>query len=105
MHADKIVAMQDGRIVEVGSHTDLLANRGLYYHLYKAQFEHALSMPSPTSGGKRRQGGQYQLVRACLGVSSGNDTPVGDRIVADDGPVLEAQDALAVGGDVFLMRD
>ena len=47
MHADKIVAMQDGRIVEVGSHTDLLANRGLYYHLYKAQFEHALSMPMP----------------------------------------------------------
>ncbi len=47
MHADKIVAMADGRIVEVGSHTDLLANRGLYYHLYKAQFEHALSMPMP----------------------------------------------------------
>lgn len=47
MHADKIVAMQDGRIVEVGNHHDLLANRGLYYHLYKAQFEHALSMPMP----------------------------------------------------------
>ncbi len=47
MHADKIVAMADGRIVEVGSHTDLLANRSLYYHLYKAQFEHALSMPLP----------------------------------------------------------
>ncbi len=47
MHADKIVAMQDGRIIEIGSHTDLLAHRGLYYHLYKAQFEHALSMPMP----------------------------------------------------------
>lgn len=47
MHADKIVAMQDGRIAEVGSHSDLLAHRGLYYHLYKAQFEHALSMPMP----------------------------------------------------------
>jgi len=52
MHADKIVAMQDGRIVEVGSHTDLLANRGLYYHLYKAQFEHALSMPMPDEWGQ-----------------------------------------------------
>jgi len=47
MHAGKIVAMQDGRIVEVGSHTDLLANRGRYYHLYKAQLERALSMPMP----------------------------------------------------------
>ncbi len=47
MHADKIVAMQDGRIIEVGTHADLLANRSLYYHLYKAQFEHALSMPMP----------------------------------------------------------
>jgi len=39
--------MQDGRIVEVGSHTDLLANRSLYYHLYKAQFEHAFFMDNP----------------------------------------------------------
>ena len=56
MHADKIVAMQDGRIVEVGSHTDLLANRGLYYHLYKAQFEHALSMPMPDEWGQEAAG-------------------------------------------------
>lgn len=47
MHADKIVAMQDGRVAEVGTHTELLANQGLYYHLYKAQFEHALSMAAP----------------------------------------------------------
>ena len=52
MHAGKIVAMQDGRIVEVGSHTDLLANRGRYYHLYKAQFERALSMPMPDEWGQ-----------------------------------------------------
>jgi ABC-type multidrug transport system fused ATPase/permease subunit len=44
LHADKIVVMQDGRIVEVGRHQELLANEGLYYHLFKAQFEHALSM-------------------------------------------------------------
>ena len=47
MHADKIVTMSEGRIVEVGSHTDLLAKRGLYYHLYKAQFEHAFSQDNP----------------------------------------------------------
>ena len=47
MHADKIVAMQDGRIIEVGTHNELLSNRGLYYHLYKAQFEHAFSQDNP----------------------------------------------------------
>jgi ABC-type transport system involved in cytochrome bd biosynthesis fused ATPase/permease subunit len=44
MHADKIVAMQDGRIVEVGTHAELMGNHSVYYNLYKAQFEHALSM-------------------------------------------------------------
>ena len=44
MHADTIVAMKDGRIAETGKHNDLLANRGIYYHLYKAQFEHAINM-------------------------------------------------------------
>ena len=47
MHADKIVTMADGKIVEVGSHTELLAKHGLYYHLYKAQFEHAFSQDNP----------------------------------------------------------
>ncbi len=46
MHADKIVAMQEGRIVEIGKHAELLANESLYYHLYKAQFEHALGTVS-----------------------------------------------------------
>ena len=43
IYADKIVAMSDGRIAEVGTHAELLAKRGLYYHLYVAQFSHALS--------------------------------------------------------------
>ena len=47
MYADKIVTMAEGKIVEVGSHTELLAKRGLYYHLYKAQFEHAFSQNNP----------------------------------------------------------
>jgi subfamily B ATP-binding cassette protein MsbA len=47
MHADKIVAMQDGRIVEVGRHHELLERRGLYYQLYRAQFEQALALPMP----------------------------------------------------------
>ena len=60
MHTDKIVAMQDGRIVEVGTHTDLLTNWGLYYHLYKAQFEHAQSMPMPDEWGQEGETGQEE---------------------------------------------
>jgi subfamily B ATP-binding cassette protein MsbA len=36
--ADRIVALQDGRIVEQGRHTDLLAQDGLYRRLWSLQF-------------------------------------------------------------------
>jgi ATP-binding cassette subfamily B protein/subfamily B ATP-binding cassette protein MsbA len=39
MNADRIVVIQDGRIVEQGVHADLLANRGVYYRLYRMGFE------------------------------------------------------------------
>jgi ATP-binding cassette subfamily B protein/subfamily B ATP-binding cassette protein MsbA len=37
--ADRIVVIQDGRIVEQGAHTDLLARRGPYFELYSMGFE------------------------------------------------------------------
>ena len=37
-NADWIAVIEDGRIVEFGSHTDLLEKRGLYYDLYDRQF-------------------------------------------------------------------
>jgi ATP-binding cassette subfamily B protein len=37
-NADSIVVMDAGRIVEVGSHADLLARHGFYYDLYSSQF-------------------------------------------------------------------
>ncbi len=40
--ADIILVMNEGRIVEQGSHAELLAKRGFYYDLYASQFEEAL---------------------------------------------------------------
>jgi ABC-type multidrug transport system fused ATPase/permease subunit len=37
--ADRIVALEEGCIREVGSHSDLLAKEGLYSQLYQRQLE------------------------------------------------------------------
>ncbi len=38
-HADRIIVIDDGRIVESGNHSDLLSNDGLYNRLYSLQFQ------------------------------------------------------------------
>ncbi|MEJ5247772.1 MAG: ABC transporter ATP-binding protein [Caldilinea sp.] len=38
VNADQIIVMERGRIVEQGSHQELLARRGRYYHLYTMQW-------------------------------------------------------------------
>lgn len=38
-HADKIIALEDGRIVEVGDHHELLARGGLYSQMYRRQYD------------------------------------------------------------------
>ncbi|HEX2241884.1 MAG TPA: ATP-binding cassette domain-containing protein, partial [Gammaproteobacteria bacterium] len=40
-HANRIVVLQDGRIVETGTHAQLLARNGIYTNLYKLQFRRA----------------------------------------------------------------
>ena len=40
--ADRILVIEDGRIVEGGSHAELLKQRGHYYRLYTQQFRHEL---------------------------------------------------------------
>ncbi len=41
-NADEIVVMNVGRIVEQGSHAELMERRGFYYDLYASQFANAL---------------------------------------------------------------
>ena len=38
-NADKIVVIHDGKIVEQGTHSELLANQGMYYELYRTGFQ------------------------------------------------------------------
>jgi subfamily B ATP-binding cassette protein MsbA len=46
-HATKILVLDRGRIVECGTHAELLARRGLYHRLYSLQF----GVPGPDASG------------------------------------------------------
>lgn len=50
-HADVIVALDGGRIVEMGSHDELMARRGLYHEMYTLQVGHlAGAVPEAVPG-------------------------------------------------------
>jgi len=40
--ADRILVIEEGRITEMGSHAELLRQRGHYYRLYTRQFRQEL---------------------------------------------------------------
>ena len=42
-NADKILVLRKGKIVERGTHEELLKKKGYYYHLYRLQFKSSLS--------------------------------------------------------------
>jgi ATP-binding cassette subfamily B multidrug efflux pump len=44
--ADLILVMNEGNIVEQGTHEELLAAQGFYYDLYSSQFVEALAEAS-----------------------------------------------------------
>ena len=47
-HANRIIVLQHGRVVETGSHSELLAKRGTYRQLYELQYGlQAGEQPSP----------------------------------------------------------
>ncbi|HEY8742198.1 MAG TPA: ATP-binding cassette domain-containing protein, partial [Chloroflexota bacterium] len=50
-HADQVLALKDGQIIERGTHEELLRARGFYYDLYMSQFrrdiDFAEALPEP----------------------------------------------------------
>lgn len=38
-NADQIICLQNGRVVEIGNHQQLLKNKGYYFNLYRLQFK------------------------------------------------------------------
>ena len=42
--SNRILVIQEGRIAEQGTHTQLLHQRGQYYRLYTQQFRHDLEV-------------------------------------------------------------
>jgi ATP-binding cassette, subfamily B, multidrug efflux pump len=48
--ADKIIVMHKGRVREMGSHQQLLANRGIYWKLYQLQYKDQEVVPAQLDG-------------------------------------------------------
>ncbi len=46
-HADRLLVVEDGRIVEQGTHLELLARGGVYADLYRTQFAEDAAEPHP----------------------------------------------------------
>ena len=57
-NADCVYVINDGRIVEQGTHDDLLAAKGFYYDLYMSQFRREVPAPSNGRGAREALGAQ-----------------------------------------------
>ncbi len=47
VNADRIVVIDDGRIVDQGKHNDLMRRGGLYADLYRTQVDQLSETPAP----------------------------------------------------------
>ena len=61
--ADRIIVLHHGEIREQGTHQELLAERGLYWRLYKLQYSHGASseIPAFESGEEQLPAGRIQF--------------------------------------------
>ena len=53
MHADRIYVLERGRIIEAGSHGQLLDEKGLYYAMWRQQIGEKRAAPAPGPAGAR----------------------------------------------------
>jgi ATP-binding cassette subfamily B protein len=58
-HADRIVVLHRGKVREIGSHEDLMAQQGLYFKLYQLQYGHAGRSERGTT--ELTKGGSYPI--------------------------------------------
>ena len=49
-HADQILVLKDGEIVERGKFNELLDQQGVFYDLYMSQFRRQEQVSGPTGG-------------------------------------------------------
>jgi ABC-type multidrug transport system fused ATPase/permease subunit len=56
INADKIIVLEDGELVEMGTHDELLQHEGIYHKLYMQQFALAYSIPEPEVEGSNGSG-------------------------------------------------
>ncbi|HLE57334.1 MAG TPA: hypothetical protein VJB15_09635, partial [Rhodothermia bacterium] len=47
LRADRVVVVDRGRILEQGTHADLLASEGVYSRLFRGQFRETISVTTP----------------------------------------------------------